>query len=131
MKKLSILLAGVFLISACSNGEPTQTEPVTTQSITVTSTATDAPPTPTLPEPTATATRTPTPSPTPLYPDEGFGPDNFPNDVNPLTGLYVTNEHFLKEVLNREDLYNNDKSEETKITTPRRKVVQRSVEKAY
>lgn len=95
MKKLSIILAVAFLISACSDRDPTQTEAVRTQEIAVTSTATDALPTPTDPEPTATATKTPTPSPTPRYPDEGFGPDNFPNDVNPLTGLYVNNQHIL------------------------------------
>ena len=27
------------------------------------------------------------PTPTPGYPEEGFGPDNFPSDINPLTGL--------------------------------------------
>ena len=40
--------------------------------------------------PSATAAPTlPTayPTPTPGYPEEGFGPDNFPIDINPLTGL--------------------------------------------
>ncbi len=44
-----------------------------------------------LPSPTATVTATPQPNayptPTPGYPEGGFGPDNFPIDINPLTGL--------------------------------------------
>jgi hypothetical protein len=95
MKNLFILLAVVFVVSACSNGDPTQTEAVRSQPLTVTATATQTLPTPTEPEPTATTTNIPTASPTPLFPEEGFGPDNFPSDVNPLTGLYVANEHYL------------------------------------
>lgn len=95
MKNLFTLLVVVLIISACSNGDPIQTEAVRTQAIAVTATATTPPPTPTEPEPTATATNIPTASPTPTFPEEGFGPDNFPSDVNPLTGLYVDNEHYL------------------------------------
>lgn len=95
MKKVFIMLAVIFVLSACSNGDPTQTEMVKIQAIAVTATATQPPPTPTRPDPTATATHLPTPSPTPTFPDEGFGPEDFPNNVNPLTGLFVDNEHFL------------------------------------
>jgi hypothetical protein len=95
MKKLSILLAAIFLLSACSNGDPTQAETVRIQATTVPSKATQPPPTPTQPDPTATATLVPTPSATPIYPDDGYGPDNYPSNVNPLTGLFVDNEHFL------------------------------------
>ncbi len=95
MKKLSIMLAVIFVLSACSNGDPTQTETVKIQATAVPATATQPPPTPTQPDPTATATHVPTPSPTPTFPDEGFGPADFPNNVNPLTGLFVDNEHFL------------------------------------
>jgi len=95
MKKLPILLAVIFLLSACSNGDPTQTESVKIQATTVPATATQPPSTPTQPDPTATATLVPTPSATPIYPDEGYGPDNYPSNVNPLTGLFVDNEHFL------------------------------------
>ena len=89
MKKLSIMLAVIFVLSACSNGDPTQTEMVKIQAIAVTATATQPPPTPTRPDPTATATLVPTPSATPIYPDDGYGPDNYPSNVNPLTGLFV------------------------------------------
>lgn len=37
------------------------------------------------PSPTATATATPTPA----YPEEGYGPTGFPQNINPLTGLEV------------------------------------------
>ena len=93
MKKFSILLTVLILLSACSNGDPTQTESVSTQSLTVAATATQTSPSPTEPEPTAT--QIPTPSPTPLFPVEGFGPHDFPSDVNPLTGLFVDHEHSL------------------------------------
>ena len=51
----------------------------------------DSSPTPTpFPLPSATATSLPPAAyltPTPGYPEEGFGPTNFPSDINPLTGL--------------------------------------------
>jgi len=51
------------------------------------------------PEPTATseptATITPTVTATPLYPPEGYGPTDFPENVNPLTGLKVENPNLL------------------------------------
>ena len=64
-----------------------------------------APPTATTtPSPTETPTSTETPSPlptdtptlTPLYPVEGYGPSNFPVNVDPLTGLKVTNPALLQ-----------------------------------
>ncbi len=64
-------------------------------------TATEGLPTATafLPEDTATpqptATSAPTATATPLYPLEGIGPDNFPEDVNPLTGLKVADPSLL------------------------------------
>ena len=62
--------------------------------------------TPTLVEPTLpAATPTPlppiamqtlAPTPTPGYPPEGYGPTNFPADVDPLTGLKVANPTLLE-----------------------------------
>jgi hypothetical protein len=46
--------------------------------------------------PTVAATETPTPTVTPVYPAEGYGPTNFPTDVNPLTGLKVSNPALLE-----------------------------------
>ena len=52
-----------------------------------------------LPQDTPTAEPTATPEPTatatPLYPLEGLGPSNFPEDVNPLTGLKVADPSLL------------------------------------
>lgn len=45
------------------------------------------------PEPTATSA--PTATATPLYPLEGLGPANFPQNVNPLTGLEVADPSLL------------------------------------
>ena len=97
MKNLSILLAVIILISACSNREPNETEVVVTQALAVTATATQPKASPSTTEPTATATQVVTPSPTPPYPAEGFGPQNFPGNVNPLTGLYVDDQQFLNK----------------------------------
>jgi hypothetical protein len=48
------------------------------------------------PTPTVTSTQTPAPTPTPSYPLEGYGPSNFPANVNPLTGLVVSNPEVLQ-----------------------------------
>ncbi|PKN94515.1 MAG: hypothetical protein CVU44_05380 [Chloroflexi bacterium HGW-Chloroflexi-6] len=64
-------------------------------------------PTPTLtstPTLTATATATPTETPTPTitptatrdFPEAGYGPSDFPDDVNPLTGLKVEDPSLLE-----------------------------------
>lgn len=79
---ITLIILVSILLTSCSILTPK--EP--------TSTPTPLPPaatptvTPTI-EPTLTAT--PTASPTPLYPVEGFGPTNFPENVDPLTGLQV------------------------------------------
>lgn len=69
----------IFLTTACG-----PTAPVATLTPTETTSPT-ATPTPLPPTATATLTQTATPS----YPSEGYGPANFPADVNPLTGLKV------------------------------------------
>ncbi len=104
-----LLLAGVFLLPGCA-GEtavsPTPTALPATATLPVSPTATQ-PPTATItpypsatatatpsatPAPTATPTITPTPEPT----ISGLlGPDNFPANVNPLTGETVRNPAIL------------------------------------
>ena len=91
MKKLSGMLILILLISACSLGGPEPTEVVTAEPLAATVTSTQPEPTSTQIPPTDTPTPEPTPTATPPYPEEGYGPDNFPNDINPLTGLRVTN----------------------------------------
>ena len=100
MKKLTWILILIFLLAACS----TKATPLPTEQPT-------NPPTDTAtPKPTATATATPTatqtstPEPTvtatssdPLvnYPEEGYGPVDFPENINPLTGLPVEDPSIL------------------------------------
>jgi hypothetical protein len=95
MKKVSVLLTLVMLLAACSNGGPTPTVEIEVQASTASATSTEVLPSATQSPPTATATLTPTPSATPIYPEEGFGPDNFPDNINPLTGLFVDTETIL------------------------------------
>ena len=91
MKKLSVLLFIVFIITACSWGGPSPTEEEANQAPEISVSPTQPKQSATLIPPTETATATLTPTATPPYPVEGFGPDSFPMDVNPLTGLYVAN----------------------------------------
>lgn len=93
MKK--IFLAIFFLIwmvscTAAPTQIPTATAtllPTDTLTPTVTLSPTPMPPTATL---RPTATPTPSLTPTPAYPVSGYGPTQFPANVNPLTGLVVT-----------------------------------------
>jgi hypothetical protein len=81
-KTLFMLILLAIVLSACGPAEPTR-EP----------TPTDVP----LPTVTPVSTGAPTPVPTATlaYPLEGLGPANFPADVNPLTGLVVTDPAYL------------------------------------
>lgn len=96
-KSLLFVILISFLLSACQiGGNPpsvTQTlesESSPTRTQAPTSTHTPIPPTDT-PAPTSTPTNTPTP-----LPPEDYGPDNFPEDVNPLTGLSVKDQSLLE-----------------------------------
>ena len=85
MKKLFLIF--VFLsvvLAACGQAAPAATPtPLPTEIPTITET------------PTSARTETPTLEPTPLYPLEGYGPSNFPAEVDPLTGLKVANPALL------------------------------------
>jgi hypothetical protein len=85
MKRTYLVLIIVFLLSsACM---PTaQLLPTPTATATFTPAYT---PTPAVTD-TPTPTQTPQPTATPDYPPEGYGPSNFPPEVDPLTGLKVT-----------------------------------------
>ena len=84
-----------FLLVAC-NSTPASTEeptsvPADTSAPETTATPTPVPPTETptdIPQPTPTATDEVT-DPLSDYPDEGYGPIEFPENINPLTGLPV------------------------------------------
>ena len=95
MKKLLISIIFLVLLSlivACqASVSPTE---VTNTSLPATPTALQ--PEPATPTPTLTATpMPPTATPTPAYPLEGYGPTDFPNEVNPLTGLELDDPEIL------------------------------------
>ncbi len=85
MKKLILVLVLLTMVlPACGQATP---EPTQTQLPSLTPTITETP--------TPLPTETPTLTPTPLYPVEGYGPANFPAEVDPLTGLKVANPALL------------------------------------
>jgi len=87
MKKLFYVIVSLsILLAACGPTAPAATP---TPPPTYTPPAVSATPQP------PTATPTPQPSPTPLYPPEGYGPSNFPSNVDPLTGLQVADPTLL------------------------------------
>jgi len=101
VKKSILVVLLTFLISACSTPtiEPvdtlTPTRVVKTTTI-PTSTSTPTPTRTNTPTKTRTPTKRPTTTPTSIYPAEGFGPDEFPVDVNPLTGSHVEDTAILE-----------------------------------
>jgi hypothetical protein len=97
MKKPFIIVVSLLIISllpACNSGlapEPTQAVAVDGSS-----TPTALQPDPATATPTLTTTPLPpTATPTPVYPEEGYGPENFPKTINPLTGLEVDDPEIL------------------------------------
>ena len=92
------MLTLVFVLFACAAEEtppPTEVAPtspsVDTDTPEPTATLTAVPPTatPTEATPTYTATAGEKVDPLADYPEEGYGPMEFPEDINPLTGLPV------------------------------------------
>jgi hypothetical protein len=102
MTKKKILFSFILIvfISACGNffSKPTATSTTTLEEVlpaTATNTATATPLSLTdTPTPTATETLVPTETSTPA--PVVYGPDNFPTDVNPLTGLKVSDVSLLE-----------------------------------
>lgn len=90
MKRFFVVVfffALLSLFAACQSVNSIPTEIVETPG---TATPTALQPEPATPTPTFTVTPLPpTATPTPAYPEEGYGPKNFPEGVNPLTGLEV------------------------------------------
>lgn len=87
-----LLAALLLLMTGCAQNTPRELSDMEETAVVQTLTAmapTLPPPTET---PTPTATNTPTPTPTLVT---SIGPDNFPADVNPLTGLQVENPNLL------------------------------------
>lgn len=93
MKRLLILFVLGLGLTACGQFFPTPTPtPTATFTSTATATATET----ATPTPTETATPTITPTPTRDFPPGGYGPSDFPADVNPLTGLKVDDPALLE-----------------------------------
>lgn len=92
MKRILILALLAFAATACGTviPIPASPSPVPTNTATRTVTLTITP--------TVTETPTPTVTPTPTrdYPPEGYGPSDFPENINPLTGLKVENPALLE-----------------------------------
>lgn len=78
-----IILLPAFLLAACQAGASPATPTATGTRL-----AADTP----APE----ATSTPVPTGTPDYPEQGYGPAGFPPNINPLTGLEVSNPALLE-----------------------------------
>jgi len=96
----------LFLLAGCvaamppvtlpATGTPALTLPPAANVVTIPSaTATASLAFPLTLTPTVTPTLGPTVSPTPDYPAEGYGPSNFPANINPLTGLKVADPSIL------------------------------------
>ncbi|MDX1436254.1 MAG: DUF3048 domain-containing protein [Anaerolineales bacterium] len=95
--RFTVFLLFVVILGGCSlfGGEETpvaQEQPTNTPQRRSTSTPFGPEPSPT----TASATDTPTPAPTATVVISRHGPDNFPENVSPLTGLVVENQALLE-----------------------------------
>lgn len=97
MKKTFIIVFGLLIMSilvACNTNQASLPTQDAASAETATPTALQ-PDSATL-TPTLTATpRSPTVTPTPAYPEEGYGPKDFPENVNPLTGLKMEDPDIL------------------------------------
>ena len=87
MKKLLFVLVFLLMVLPACGLAPTASQPPTATR-TETATRTDTP--------TQLPTDTPTITPALAYPPGGYGPANFPADVDPLTGLEVANPALLQ-----------------------------------
>jgi hypothetical protein len=95
MKTITTAISLAFVISACSFLRPNPVETIVVQDTSVPTTPVPPTITPTTLPPTLTPTVTVTLTSTPAYPAEGYGPDDFPTDINPLTGLRVVDPDLL------------------------------------
>lgn len=90
-KKFLFLLVLSVILSACKANQPAPPTQTVTLEATRTRTSTLTPE----PTPTGTATPSPTPTISPTIVPYKVGPDQFPEDVNPLTGMLVSDPALL------------------------------------
>jgi hypothetical protein len=89
MKKIFVAVIFLILLSLVAACQSTNVTPTVVETPLLPS-PTALQPEPATPTPTFTVTPLPPiATPTPKYPEEGYGPTNFPEGVNPLTGLEV------------------------------------------
>jgi hypothetical protein len=93
MKRLMVFTLLAFILVACGQTMP---EPTATPTNTSAPTAIPSETAASTATPTETPTPTSTPAPTEAYPSGGYGPSNFPANVNPLTGLPVDDPSLLE-----------------------------------
>lgn len=91
LKRLVLLIVIISVLAACRRETPAPTPEIEKATATVRPSSTAIPPTETI-----IASPTLTPTLTPTSPVLGYGPDNFPSDVNPLTGLVVGDPQILE-----------------------------------
>ncbi len=96
IKKIFAALFLVLMLTACANGETPAPTATATEPIAIAATSTSKP-SPIPPTETATLapTLTETPAATPTPEVIAYGPANFPANVNPLTGLIVSDPAML------------------------------------
>jgi hypothetical protein len=94
MKRFFVLSLLAVLAAACGMVVPISATPSPAPTGTAIPTLTETP----TATPTVTETPTPTVTPTPTrdYPAAGYGPSDFPANINPLTGLKVENPALLE-----------------------------------
>ena len=97
MSKRFYALVILFLVLSACGPAPTVVQAPTNISVSAATEAATSVETPTVADtPTQPPADTPTSLPTLSYPAEGYGPANFPADVDPLTGLKVSDPALLQ-----------------------------------
>ncbi len=85
--RLFFVIVMAALLTGCAQVTEIGATPQPTAPLTATATETETP--------APTLTPSPTLSPTPDYPPAGYGPENFPANIDPLTGLKVPDSSLL------------------------------------
>jgi hypothetical protein len=94
-KNVILFIAVAAMMAACTTNTPSPQPSAISGVVASTPTMLDTPFVPATNTPAPTATATIAPTTTPSYPAEGYGPTNFPENVDPLTGLVVTDPQIL------------------------------------
>ena len=96
MKNLHLFIILTYLLAACASPLPAAASPTAAFTLTPSPTLTLTPSLTPSPFPTLTPEPVSLGTPTPSYPNGGYGPTNFPANIDPLTGLQVANVSLLE-----------------------------------